>query len=59
MDGLGQEQRQRVADYWWQRAHGELTSWYGFQQVLADLRAERAAPAVLELAERAVSVCRR
>lgn len=51
---MGREQRQRVADYWWQRAQGELTSWYGFQQVLADLRAEGAAPAVLELAERAV-----
>ena len=54
MEGLGPEQRERVASYWWQRAHGELTSWHGFQHVLADLRAEQATPAVLELAERAV-----
>ncbi len=54
VEGLGQEQRERVASYWWRRAHGELTSWHGFQHVLADLRVEQAAPAVLELAERAV-----
>lgn len=54
MEGLGEEQRECVAGYWWQRAQGELTSWHGFQHVLADLRIERAAPAVIELAERAV-----
>src|SRR3954464_12076123 len=54
MGELGAEERGLVADYWWQRALGELTSWHGFQHVLADLRAEHAAPAVLELAERAV-----
>ncbi|MEO8916942.1 MAG: hypothetical protein ABI488_05925 [Polyangiaceae bacterium] len=54
VEGLNSEQRERVASYWWQRAQGELTSWHGFQHVLADLRAEQAAPALLELAERAV-----
>jgi hypothetical protein len=54
MTELGEIERGVVADYWWQRALGELTSWHGFQHVLADLRAEHAAPAVLELAERAV-----
>ena len=54
MDGLGSEERERVAAYWWQRALGELTSWHAFQHVLSDLRAENAAPAVIELAERAV-----
>jgi hypothetical protein len=54
VQGLGEEQRECVAGYWWQRAEGELTSWHGFQHVLADLRTERAAPAVIELAERAV-----
>ncbi|HET7540390.1 MAG TPA: hypothetical protein VFK05_10985 [Polyangiaceae bacterium] len=55
MDGLTGEQRACVAAYWWQRAQGEITSWVGFQHVLDDLRAERAAPAVLALAERAVN----
>ena len=54
MDGLTAEERECVAAYWWQRAQGELTSWVGFQHVLADLRAEGAAPSVLALAERAV-----
>ncbi len=54
MDELGEAERELVASYWWQRAHGELTSWHGFQHVLADLHAEHAAPAVIELAERAV-----
>ena len=54
MDELGEAERQVVASYWWQRAHGELTSFHGFQHVLADLRDEQAAPAVIELAERAV-----
>jgi len=51
---LGAEERGLVADYWWQRALGEITSWHGFQHVLSDLTAEQAAPAVIELAERAV-----
>ena len=54
MDELGEAERELVAGYWWQRAQGELTSWHGFRHVLADLRAEHAAPAVIELAERAV-----
>jgi len=54
MADLGAAERELVANYWWQRAQGELTSWHGFQHVLADLHAERAAPAVIELAERAV-----
>jgi hypothetical protein len=47
-------QRAKLADYWWQRAEGEMTSWIGFQHVVADLRAERSPSAVIELAERAV-----
>jgi hypothetical protein len=54
MDGLSEEQRERVASYWWQRAQGELRSWHAFRHVLADLRVEQAAPAVIALAERAV-----
>jgi len=52
--GLGVEQRTRVADYWWTRAQGEMTSWVGFGHVLADLRAEQAPAVLVELAERAV-----
>ena len=54
MDSLDGEQRARVAAYWWQRAEGEITSWVGFQHVLADLRAEGSPEPVIELAERAV-----
>jgi hypothetical protein len=54
MAELGAAERELVANYWWQRALGELTSWHGFQHVLADLKVEHAAPAVLELAERAL-----
>ena len=52
---LEPEQRALVAEYWWQRAQGEITSWVGFQHVLADLRAEQSPAPVLELAERAVA----
>ncbi|HEY4158136.1 MAG TPA: hypothetical protein VGM29_08560 [Polyangiaceae bacterium] len=55
MDGLDTEQRTQVAAYWWQRAQGEMTSWVGFQHVLADLRSEHAPAAVIALAERAVA----
>ncbi|HYQ31501.1 MAG TPA: hypothetical protein VER04_29925, partial [Polyangiaceae bacterium] len=54
MEELGEAERALVANYWWQRAQGELTSWHGFQHVLADLHVEQAASAVIELAERAV-----
>ena len=54
METLTAEQRACVGAYWWQRAQGELTSWVGFQHVLADLRAEHAVDSVLALAERAV-----
>jgi hypothetical protein len=56
---LDAEQRTRVAAYWWQRAEGEITSWVGFQHVLADLHAEGSPPAVIALAERAVEDERR
>jgi len=52
--GLGAEKRARVADYWWSRAQGEMTSWVGFGHVLQDLRAERAPAVLIDLAERAV-----
>ena len=52
---LTSAERAIVADYWWQRAEGEMTSWVGFGHVLADLRALGANAAVLELAERAVA----
>jgi hypothetical protein len=51
---LTAEERRIVADYWWSRSEGELTSWVGFGHVLEDLRAEGSPSAVLELAERAV-----
>ncbi len=54
MGPLSDEQRERVAAYWWQRAEGEITSWVGFRHVLADLRAEGSPEAVIALAERAV-----
>jgi hypothetical protein len=51
---LTAESRAVVADYWWTRATGELTSWVGWGHVLADLRACGSPQPVLELAERAV-----
>jgi hypothetical protein len=54
-EGLSVEQRALVADYWWSRAHGEMTSWVGFNHVLEDLRAEQAPNAIVALAERAVA----
>jgi hypothetical protein len=51
--------RKCVADYWWRRAEGELTSWVGFRHVLDDLKAEAAPAAVVSLAERAVEDERR
>ena len=54
-EGLGATERDIVAKYWWSRAEGEMTSWVGFQHVLADLHAEGAAEPVLRLAERAVA----
>jgi hypothetical protein len=53
-DGLTALQRARVADYWWSRAHGEMTSWIAFGHVLDDLRCEGAPEALVALAERAV-----
>jgi hypothetical protein len=52
--GLDPERRSLVADYWWSRARGEMTSWVGFGHVLEDLKAEQAPPALVALAERAV-----
>jgi hypothetical protein len=52
---LDAAQRANVAAYWWQRAQGEMTSWVGFRNVLADLRNEKSPPAVIALAERAVA----
>lgn len=52
--GLDQAARTRVADYWWSRAHGEMTSWVGFGHVLDDLKQEQAPAALLALAERAI-----
>jgi hypothetical protein len=51
---LDQEQRACLAAYWWRRAEGEITSWVGFQHVLADLRAESSPAPIVALAERAV-----
>lgn len=53
--GLDPEQRSTLAAYWWRRAEGEITSWVGFQHVLADLRVEGSPQPILELAERAVA----
>jgi hypothetical protein len=54
-DGLTAEQRTLVANYWWSRAHGEMTSWVGFTHVLEDLRAQQAPTVLVTLAERAVA----
>jgi hypothetical protein len=51
---LSDEERRLVAGYWFRRAEGEMTSFIGFQQVLADLRAEGSPAPICELAERAV-----
>jgi hypothetical protein len=52
---LTREQREMLAQYWWRRAEGEITSWVGFGHVLADLRAEGSPSAVIALAERSVA----
>src|SRR4051812_48052263 len=52
---LDPAQRAILADYWWRRAEGEITSWVAFGHVLEDLRAEGAPAPVLELAERSVA----
>jgi hypothetical protein len=52
--GLDPVRRARVADYWWSRAHGEMTSWVGFGHVLEDLKQEQAPATLIALAERAV-----
>lgn len=52
---LSREQREILADYWWRRAEGEITSWVGFRHVLSDLRAEASPAAVVALAERSVA----
>ena len=52
--GLDPERRARVADYWWSRAHGEMTSWVAFGHVLDDLKQEQAPAPLVALAERAV-----
>jgi hypothetical protein len=54
LDDLDAEQRTRLANYWWRRAEGEMTSWIGFRHVLADLEAERMPEPVIDLAKRAV-----
>lgn len=59
VEELDAASRAVVADYWWRRAQGELTSWVGFRHVLADLRAERSPEAIVALAERAVDDERR
>ena len=55
VDGLDAEQRATIADYWWRRAEGELTSFIAYGHVLEDLKAEASPSAVVELAERAVA----
>ena len=52
--GLDTQRRARVADYWWSRAEGEMTSWVGFGHVLDDLKQERAPEPIIASAERAV-----
>lgn len=52
---LSREQREILADYWWRRAEGEITSWVGFGHVLSDLQAEGSPAAVIALAERSVA----
>lgn len=51
---LSKQERELVAAYWFRRSEGELTSFVGFQHVLADLRAEDSPAPIRDLAERAV-----
>jgi hypothetical protein len=55
MAGLSVDERATLAAYWFRRSEGELTSYVGFQHVLADLRAEGSPAPICELAERAVA----
>src|ERR1700753_1866444 len=52
---LDGQRRAVVADYWWRRAEGELTSWVGVRHVLADLAEEGAPATLLALAGRGVA----
>jgi len=54
VDGLSHEQKRILAEYWFRRSEGEMTSWVGFQHVLADLRALGSPAPICALAERAV-----
>jgi hypothetical protein len=51
---LSEQERELVAAYWFRRSEGELTSFVGFQHVLADLCAEGSPAPIRELAERSV-----
>ncbi len=52
---LSAAQRRLVADYWWQRALGERTSWVGLGHVRQDMIALGAPSGLIQLAERAVA----
>lgn len=46
--------RQLLADYWWQRAEGERTSWWAFRQARQDLERLGSSERVLARADRSV-----
>jgi len=52
---LSAEERRAVADYWWSRAEGEMTSFIAFRHVLDDLKAESSPASIVSLAEQAVA----
>lgn len=51
---LSAQQKKDLAEYWWQRAEGEATSWSAFKQVRRDLESLSAPSTVLELADSAI-----
>ncbi len=51
---LADADRRLLADYWWQRAAGERTSWWGFRQARQDLERLGVSEQVLALADRSV-----
>jgi hypothetical protein len=54
IEGLSVEQRDRLRDYWVDRASGELTTALTFQFMLQDLAQESVPPALLALARAAI-----
>lgn len=59
MQHLSDEQRDRLARYWWGRAEGEMGAWVAFRYLVEDLETLGSPSPVIELAKRAVDEERR